>query len=132
MINIWIDSEAEAEAAEAEAEAAETETAETETEDMKAWKRAKNNIVRFQTEAEAWRHIAIIEKINKTAAIDIDAASAMLETYNDVMNVRYGFQAREVVFFADPDDDVCFRYRHCYDTLTEYRCQCYHLSVIGK
>jgi hypothetical protein len=99
---------------------------------MKAWNRAKNNVFRFRTEAEAWRHIRIIWKINETAKTDINTASAMLQIYNDVMSVKYGFLAREVVFFADPDSSTCYRFRHCYDVLLEYRCQLVRLTAAGK
>lgn len=57
----------------------------------------------------------MINKLNATATEDFDKAKAMLDGINLVLGTKYGWLAKRVVFFDNPDGSVAERYAHAHD-----------------
>ena len=57
----------------------------------------------------------MIKKLNETAAVDFDKAMAMLDGINMVLGTKYGWLAKRVVFFDNPDASTCFKYCGAHD-----------------
>lgn len=60
----------------------------------------------------------MIKNLNETAAANFDKAQAMLDGINMVLGTKYGWLAKRVVFFDDPDASTCFKYRGAHDAYT--------------
>ena len=60
-----------------------------------------------------------IENINKVAQSDFNKAQGMLEMLNELCGTRYGWLAKRVVRFDDPDASTCFKYAHAHDAWAE-------------
>lgn len=56
-----------------------------------------------------------IQKINQTAEENWEKAQGMLEMLNEIEGTRYGFLARRVVRFDDPDASTCYKYQNAHD-----------------
>lgn len=56
-----------------------------------------------------------INKINETAVENFEKAKGMLEMFNDIYGTQYGFLAKRVVIFENPDGSVAEKYAHCHD-----------------
>ena len=59
----------------------------------------------------------LIYKINHEE--NWEKAQGMLEMLNAIYGTKYGFLAKRVVRFEDPDGSVAERYAHCHDAYTE-------------
>ena len=57
----------------------------------------------------------MINNLNTIAQQDFDKAQAMLEGINMVMGTKYGWLAKRVVFFDEPDTSSCIKYRNAHD-----------------
>ena len=57
----------------------------------------------------------MIKKLNETAVVDFDKAKAMLDGINMVLGTKYGWLAKRVVFFDNPDASACFKYCGVHD-----------------
>ncbi len=56
-----------------------------------------------------------IRKINEIAQDDFHRAQAMLEGINIVLDTKYGWLNKRIVFFDEPDAPTCIKYRHAHD-----------------
>ena len=67
--------------------------------------------------------LKLVEKINSEP--NFDKAQGMLEMLNDILGTKYGFLAKCVVRFDNPDGSVAERYAHAHDLRAElsYRIQ---------
>mgnify|MGYP004518121015 FL=1 len=50
---------------------------------------------------------------------NFDKAQGMLEMLNAVFGTQYGFRARRVVWFENPNGSTAERYAHCHDAYAE-------------
>lgn len=57
----------------------------------------------------------MIEELNAIAQEDFERANAMLEGINLVMNTKYGWLNKRVVFFDESGSSTCIKYRHAHD-----------------
>ena len=58
-----------------------------------------------------------VETLNKIAKEDFDRAAAMLDGMNMVLGTKYGWLAKEVVWFENPDATGAEKYAHVHDAL---------------
>lgn len=56
-----------------------------------------------------------IAEINQVAQVDFDRAQGMLDMLNMVFGLKYGWLAKRVVYFENPDGSVAEKYAHCHD-----------------
>ena len=56
-----------------------------------------------------------IETLNEIAKEDFDKASAMLDGMNLVLGTKYGWLAKKVVWFDNPDGTVAEKYANAHD-----------------
>ena len=56
-----------------------------------------------------------IKKINEVAQENFDKAQGMLEMLNEICGTKFGWLAKRVVIFENPDESTCFKYQHCHD-----------------
>lgn len=61
----------------------------------------------------------MIKKINTTAQEDFEKAQAMLDGVNLVLGAKFGWLAKRVVRFENPDGSVAERYAHANDAYAE-------------
>lgn len=59
----------------------------------------------------------LVDKINHEP--NFDKAQGMLEMLNDILGTKYGFLAKRVVWFDNPDGGVAARYAHAHDIRAE-------------
>lgn len=60
----------------------------------------------------------MVKKLNTIAQEDFDRAQAMLDGINLVQGTKYGWLAKRVVWFENPDGSVAEKYAHCHDAYT--------------
>lgn len=58
-----------------------------------------------------------IKYINEIAQVNWEKAQGMLEMLNEICGTKFGWLAKRVVFFDNPDGSVAERYAHCHDAL---------------
>lgn len=58
---------------------------------------------------------AQVSTLNKIAKIDFQKAQAMLDGINLVLDTQYGWLAKRVVWFENPNSSVAERYAHVHD-----------------
>ena len=56
-----------------------------------------------------------IEKINDVATTDFARAQGMLDMLNDICGTQFGWLAKRVVIFENPNGSTAERYAHCHD-----------------
>ena len=56
-----------------------------------------------------------ISTLNETAQNDFEKAQAMLEGMNMVLGTKYGWLAKRVVWFENPDGSTAEKYAHAHD-----------------
>lgn len=61
---------------------------------------------------------AMISTLNAIAQSDFEKAEAMLDGINFALNTKYGWLAKRVVFFENPDGTVAEMYAHVHDAYT--------------
>lgn len=61
---------------------------------------------------------AIIKTLNETAKTDFDKAKAMLDGINLVLGTAYGWLAKRVVWFENPNGGTAEKYAHAHDAYT--------------
>ncbi len=57
----------------------------------------------------------LIRALNAVAQVDFDGAKTLLDLVNEVCNTKYGWLAKRVVFFDDPDASTAKKYAHVHD-----------------
>lgn len=60
----------------------------------------------------------MIGKLNEIAQTDFERAEAMLDGINMVLGTKYGWLAKRVVFFDEPDESTWVKYRNVHDAYT--------------
>lgn len=63
--------------------------------------------------------IHLIQMINR--ADNFERAEGMLEMFNAIYGTQYGFLAKRVVRFDNPNASVAEKYASCHDVLTELK-----------
>lgn len=58
---------------------------------------------------------SVISKLNDIAQEDLQKAMAMLDGINLVLDTKYGWMCSRVVYFDNPDDSTCMKYRGVHD-----------------
>lgn len=58
---------------------------------------------------------AQVSTLNKIAQIDFQKAQAMLDGINLVLDTQYGWLAKRVVWFENPNGSVAEKYAHPHD-----------------
>lgn len=59
-----------------------------------------------------------IKKINEVAQENFDKAQGMLEMLNEICGTKFGWLAKRVVIFENPDGSTAERYAHAHDAFT--------------
>ena len=57
----------------------------------------------------------LIRALNAAAQVDFDGAKTLLDLVNEVCGTKYGWLAKRVVFFDNPDADTATKYAHVHD-----------------
>ena len=57
----------------------------------------------------------LIHALNTAAQADFDGAKQLLDLVNEACGTKYGWLAKRVVFFDDPDADTAKKYAHAHD-----------------
>ena len=61
----------------------------------------------------------MIKEINHVALENFDKAQGMLDMLNALCGTKYGWLAKRVIRFENPDGSVAERYAHCHDLYAE-------------
>lgn len=61
-----------------------------------------------------------IKRINEVAQENFDKAQGMLEMLNEMCGTQFGWLAKRVVIFENPNGNTAERYAHCNDAYTHY------------
>lgn len=56
-----------------------------------------------------------IKHINEVAQENFDMAQGMLEMLNEICGTKFGWLAKRVVIFENPDGSVAEKYAHAHD-----------------
>lgn len=57
----------------------------------------------------------LISALNAAARADFKGAQILLDLVNEACGTKYGWLAKRVVFFDDPDADTAKKYAHAHD-----------------
>lgn len=63
----------------------------------------------------------LIQEINHVASENFDKARGMLDMLNTLCGTKYGWLAKRVIRFENPDGSVAERYARCHDLVAELR-----------
>lgn len=56
-----------------------------------------------------------IQKINEVAQENFEKAQGMLEMLNEICGTKFGWLAKRVVIFENPNGSTAEKYAHCHD-----------------
>ena len=58
-----------------------------------------------------------VKKLNALAQVNFEAAKAALDIANSVLGTKYGWLAKEVVWFENPDASTAEKYAHAHSAI---------------
>lgn len=58
---------------------------------------------------------AMVNELNTIAQENFEKVEAMLDGINMALGTKYGWLNKRVVFFDEPDESTCIKYRNAHD-----------------